>query len=161
MRGIAGLILWMLGVGFVIMHASCNNEEKVQEPEFYYYPKANVYYDVAGKVFYYSLNGAKSWQQMTDSLATSPELLGEKVVLHSSDTIWKDNERHRQLYSGVLYNVAASVDSVEGSAAKVSERKVNRKKYRASERPAPEEEPKKKKGFGKFLQKVFGKKKDK
>lgn len=163
MRGITGFVVLTVSIAFIILYTSCNsnsaNAEK--EGEFYYYPKANVYYNVASKAYYYSIDSAKTWQQITDTLAASPALLGEKIVLHSADSIWKDNAKHRQLYSGVLYNVASPADSADGNVAKVSERKVARKKYNTRERSQEAEEPKKKKGLGKFLQKVFGKKKDK
>ena len=158
MKGIIRLAMLTASIGFIILHTSCNNAEEKKEAEFYYYPKANVYYDLSGKLYYYSLNGGETWNGMADSIGSPPASLGEKVVIHSaSDSVWKENETHRKLYSGVLYNVAPFEDSSAASVASpVSERKSLRKPSRTQAPVAERKRPLKK-----FFQKIFGKRKDK
>jgi predicted glycosyltransferase len=136
------------------MSCGTNNQQEENEGyQFYYYPQKNVYYEVEKKLFYYSLNGGKSWDSITSILNDEPATLGEKVIIYSADNnVYKDNAAHRKLYNGRLFNIVDPDTSFAAAVPEVSERKVQKKR---TPEVKPEEEPIR--GLKKFLNKLFGK----
>jgi hypothetical protein len=145
-------------INLLLFYISCKeNKTKDKEFQFYYYPQKNVYYNPLNRNFLYSLDGGKSWNSFinnnTDSL---PNTLGEKVVIYSADTnILADNQKHRKLYNGVLYEITTD-DTTRIVGAEVSERKVVVTKKAVAAKSAAS---KAKKGFAGFIDKIFGKRK--
>lgn len=138
---------------------SCRDmqEEEKEDYEFYYYPQKNVYYDVEKNNFYYSLNGGKTWDSITNTSGNDPGTLGKKVIIRSLvEEVYKDNETHRNLYKGKLYNFIYADTALASAAPEVNERKVIKKGNTTEVIPIPEED-KPKKGLKKFLNKIFGK----
>jgi hypothetical protein len=91
---------------------------------FYYYPDWNAYYDTRHKNYIYSIDGSKSWNTITNSSDKIAQILGQKIVLHSSsDKIWLDNAEHRSLYAGKLN------DLVSGFLKLDEEKRTEKKKY--------------------------------
>jgi hypothetical protein len=155
MRAVFSLILKILCVCLLI--TGCSDKISKQELEFYYYPKKNVYFDVDKKKYFYSLDGAKTWAGMESTDAKEPATLGEKVVIYSdSAQVYKENATHRKLYAGNLYNIILGDVSTTMTTEEVSERKIIQKRKVVSGKGKVEEKPKK--GIGKFIQKIFGKK---
>jgi len=150
----------VLIVSLIIVVVACNDNEENTGNKYYYYPQKNVYYDVNQQKFYYSVDGSKSWQTFTGIADTDVLPLGEKVEIYSNDTlIYKDNDNHRKLYEGRLYNLnIANTDLVSVVPAVVSERRTSVKKIPVAKE---KKEEKTKKGFGKILGKIFGKKEKK
>lgn len=145
---------------FIFIGTACQQPQQ-QQNEYHYYPDLNLYYDVTHKNYLYSMDGGNTWDSIDAKTKTIPEALGPKVVLYTtSDSIWKDNEAHRQQYNGYVYNVAEDNGDADTVEAVVTEKKKPVKKVAPTKEPPPQEE-KKKKGLGKLLQKIFGKNKDK
>jgi len=144
----------------MILVVACNGKEENTGNEYYYYPQKNVYYDVNKQKFYYSVDGSKSWLTFAGTGNTDVSTLGEKVEIYSNDTlIYNDNDNHRRLYAGRLYNLnIANTDLANVAPAAVSERRSIVKKSPAAKE---KKEEKTKKGLGKFLGKIFGKKEKK
>lgn len=144
-------------VSLELLTLSCRNairEEEKEDYEFYYYPEKNVYYDVEKKSFFYSLDGAKTWDSIMSTSNKEPATLGEKVIIYSPDNhIYKDNPGHRKLYNGNLYDIP---DGLSASAApEVTERKITKKSVTGTKQKPAEDKPKR--GLKKFLEKIFGK----
>jgi len=145
----------------VALFVSCKNEKSDDNNEqltFYYFPQKNVYYNVQTNNFLYSLDGAKSWDSIANPTGRLPQTLGEKVVIYAPEsTIYIDNNEHRQLYGGHLYNIALADSTIRSAAlVEVSERPVQKKVTAAKT-----ETKKPKKGIGKLLNNIFGKKEKK
>lgn len=142
-------------VALLFFSAGCKNEQDKDDPEFYYYPRKNVYYDPLKKDFWYSLNGAKTWSTFKNNNNAEPSNLGEKVVIRSRNAeVFKDNEDHRKIYAGRLYLINA--DAANAAAVpEVSERKVVQKRTTQTSRRRTTAKPKN--NIGKFIDKIFGK----
>jgi len=137
---------------------SCAGENKKGAFEFYYYPKVNMYYDVTSSQYLYSIDSAKTWTVITDTSQQGQASLGEKHVLYADRRdVWRDNEQHRNTYHGSILNIVSATNDLPADEGTVKERKALVKK--PATKAAEEEKPKK--GIGRFLQKIFGKKKDK
>jgi hypothetical protein len=146
-------------LAFVLI--ACNNKEAKIASVIYYYPKANMYYKVAEKSYIYSLDGGRTWLNITDTADKAPMTLGAKVLLTSTtDSIWKENEVHRKLYAGTLYNLTGKDTAKVIAITKVTERKAVRKSSKPKAKKVEEKETKRKKPIKKFFQKIFGKRKD-
>lgn len=160
-------ILWfasiIFSIGFVTVNISCSSNIEKQQVKFYYYPKTNVYFDVAKKKYIYSLDGGKTWGNISSTSDKEPTTLGKRLIIYSTtDSIWKQNEAHRKQYAGTLYNII-NQDNIASVGSEVIERRlVHNKsikpKVKVITYKAPEEKPEKKRTF---FQKVFGKNKNK
>src|SRR5665647_3460292 len=86
---------------------SCKrNNSQVAENVVYYYPEKNIYYDTQQSNYYYSLDGARSWDSMTFKGPGYGTVLGPKVpIKKTGNNIWVNNESHRKEYNGVLLNI--------------------------------------------------------
>jgi hypothetical protein len=143
-------------VGFT----ACKGKEEAKPSEYYYYPKTNMYFDVAKNIYIFSLDGAKTWDTIDAKTQNEPITLGDKIVLYgSSDSIWKDNDAHRRAYKGKLYDVLADDTTDVPVTTIITEKKIVKKTTPVKKEE--EEVQKPRKGLGKFLNKIFGKKKDK
>jgi len=71
---------------------------------YYYYPKANFYYDsTAGNYICWDSSSA-AWKT-TDKLPVQQEDLGKRVrIADSPAPIWRENQNHRLIYSVSLYS---------------------------------------------------------
>lgn len=148
LRRIIVILLFFIG--------ACSSDKEKVEQLFYYYPDKNVYYDSLNKDFWFSLDGAKSWNRFTDSTGSEPKTLGSKIAIYSQESeVYKNNESHRKLYAGRLYTISGGDTSTLAVGPEVAERKVEEGKVTPRRKPAR----KYKKGIGKFLDNIFGKNK--
>ncbi len=151
-----GLFFIGITAAFVFLTTSCQSNNHKGEFEYFYYPEKNVYYDSAQKTFFYSLNGAKTWSRFINANNAEPVALGEKVVIYSTATdVYKDNDRHRKLYAGTLYDISISDTGAAVAGAEVSERKIIQKRKSAETQLT--EETKVKRGISRLIDKIFGK----
>ncbi len=124
----------------------------------YYYPEKNIYYDGSRSNYYYSLNGGRSWDSMVFKGAGFGAVLGHKVSLErTGNKVWKNNEKHRKDYNGVLLNIVNNQTISLSKADSISKIKTIAVVKSQSEVNAKEEPPKK--GLSKFFNNLFGKKK--
>lgn len=126
-------------------------------PQYYYYPKANVYFDSANKEYIYQSNDSLNWQSAKQIPAVVLAMMDKNVLIQNPpDPVWKDNETHRLVYSAVLY--ATPGDTV----AKKKEIKPIKKPFVLPlEDSSATVEKKEKKGIGKLIDKIFGRNKKK
>src|SRR5215213_706237 len=96
--------------GFFVLSAgksTVQQEPVLQSANYYYYPKVNMYYDVANSIYIYRDNTGK-WQsakQVSDKITTG---MGKKAILiNPALPVWKSNEYHRMVYSTALYATAS------------------------------------------------------
>lgn len=66
-------IIIMIVIDLFALSCRDMQEEEKEDYEFYYYPQKNVYYDVEKNNFYYSLNGGKTWDSITNTSGNDPE----------------------------------------------------------------------------------------
>ncbi len=152
-------LITVLSISMIMLFAGCT-EKKAKQQEFYYYPDMNLYFDVAKNNFIYSLDGGVIWDTIDAKSGKIPTTLGNKIVLNSaSDSIWKDNAIHREKYGGYIYNVIDDDSTDTSAATTVTEKEIVKKP--ASTVIKEDVKIKERKGLGKLLNRIFGKKKDK
>ena len=94
-------------------------------------------------------NESKTWSTAKQIPDVMQSMMDKSVLIDSpSSPVWKDNQNHKLVYSVFLY--ASPNDTVENKAPPTVQKPVS-----------PEPVKKEKKGLRKFLDKIFGKKKDK
>jgi len=121
--------------------------------EFFYYPAKNIYYDVAGKFYLYSLDGGRHWDSVRAITTTEPAMLGNKEIIYSpTPAIWLQNDAHVKQYNAHVISIEG-VDTGISNQQLVADRKT--KKGRIATNAETSKEPEKKPGFFKRL---FGKK---
>jgi hypothetical protein len=122
-------------------------ETQRSSPDYYFFPKANVYFDSANKEYLFMAGDSSSWISEKQIPAVMLAMMDKSVRIDSpQQPVWQDNQNHRLIYSAVLY--ASPTDTVEKKEPKpaVKIEMVQKKKE--------------KKGLAKFFSKIFGKKKD-
>ena len=99
----------LLGVMFAAVIVGFATRQTAKKPapssySFYYYPKANVYYNITDNTYLFpDENG--SWEVAKDLPKNKSYLLDKKVDLNSANSeIWKENENHRMVYAAALYS---------------------------------------------------------
>jgi hypothetical protein len=130
----------------------------------YYYPRANVYYDVATGQYIYFDGAEKTWKQSKKISEEQKLSLGEKAVIATpSSPIWKNNEQDKLVYSVNLYSSPNDLkqkfhtDSLSSVPPPPKVVVAPPKEVNPQQKT---EEEKTKSGFKKFLDKIF-KRKDK
>lgn len=125
-----------------------------QSTTYYYYPKVNVYYDVANGTYIYLADDGKTWQsakQVADKLGGG---MGKKAVLINPPLpVWKSNEHHRMIYSTALYASAKDFRKTTPAKTPAAVKKP------AEVKKAPEKkDDKKDSGIERFFKRLFKKK---
>ena len=150
------LILIVMSIVFLQTASSCNTPTQKQSFDFLYYPSKNVYYNPATKSYFYSLDGGKNWDSTRTDLANT-SALGEGKSIHTTTAeVWKENDQHRKAYNGVLYNLSSEDTTPVSLANGVSDKKEYRKGGLIKKKEAAKREKTK---FGRFIDKIFGRKK--
>ena len=131
---------------------SCNTITQ-KEFEFYYYPARNVYYSVTINLYFYSLDGGKTWDSVNEYASEEPVTLGSKQIIYATTPeIWLNNKEHLSQYKGQLINVTDN-DSSLAQTNSAAERKIKK----VMQPPVTEQQKKPEKKPG-FFQRLFGKK---
>lgn len=144
--------------GIIALSARTSADKKPpvkQSSTYYYYPKVNMYYDVANSIYIYLDTDGKTWQsakQITDKLTTG---MGKKAILINPPLpVWKSNEHHKMVYSTALY---ASSKDFRKSPPKTST--VTSKPNTEAKKPeAAQQQEKKESGIERFFKRLFKKK---
>jgi len=137
---------------------ACNNDKTertsvsahtaLPPPQYYFFPRANVYFDSANKDYLFLGNDGKTWITQKQIPAVVQSLMDKSVFIDSpSQPVWKDNANHKLIYSAVLY--ASPNDTVQKKEPKPVVKPVDSS--------AKKEEHKS--GIRRFFDKIFGKKK--
>lgn len=152
--------VWYWGTAFVLLllSFSCSSDNASSSNEYDYYPAENVYYNRNNNIFYYSVDGGKTWTGLVANTTKEVPALGSSVKVYA-DTgyVYELNEQHRKQYNGTL--LAIAIDEEENSIAGdiATEKELLKKPV---SRKQPQAKPKEKKGIGKLINKIFGKKND-
>lgn len=150
--------------GVLVFLVACTNsqpESKEDEkpslpPYYFYYPKANVYFDSTNKDYFFQSNDGLSWQTAKQIPAVVLALMDKGVMIQNPpDPVWRDNESHRLVYSAVLY---ATPDD---TLVKKKVDKPVRKPVIPIFDSSATIETKERKGLEKLLNKIFGRDKKK
>ena len=127
-----------------------------QSATYYYYPKVNMYYDVANSMYIYRDNAGKwlSTKQISDKVTTG---MGKKAILiNPAQPVWKSNDYHRMVYSTALYANSNDFRKTQPKTPVVVNKPITEKKTEATEET---KEQKKESGIQRFFKRLF--KKDK
>ena len=148
-KKLIGIILILL-----FFSSSCRDENQKAVPQFYYFPKKNVYYDPGKKQFLYSLDSGRNWVSYNGDERNANNL-GQKILITSNDSnVYNDNEKHIKLYRGQLYNIQK--DSAEVVAEpEITEKKESKKRDVFGVKKVTGK--KTQNGLGKFIKRIFGK----
>jgi hypothetical protein len=96
----------------VIFYASCSSSKQAEvaedatalPPQYYYYPKANVYFDSANKTYFFQSGDSLNWQSAQQIPAVVMALMDKNVfIADAQEPVWQNNDNHRLVYSAVLY----------------------------------------------------------
>lgn len=72
----------------------------------YYFPELNLYLDTARRVFVYSLDGTRTWDERPAGGLDSAASLGPRYPVTSPlEEGWRLNEEHRWRYGGVVVDI--------------------------------------------------------
>ena len=84
---------------FAITGASKISAQETQKITFYYYPSANVYYNVSGSDYWYFDDATKAWVEVKTLPATiTVEKTPRYTVYYNGTDVWKDNAEHMKKY---------------------------------------------------------------
>jgi|GEM_PF-4093183 len=149
--------------GFSLFLCACNQQEpSTEEPQgqrILFYPRANVYRDEERNRWYRYDSAAGSWEQAKQLPEAEARRLDRAVLIAQPQVpVYRDNGQHKLVYGTSRY---AAPDDLkrkryEDSLAEVPPPPVQKPEAA----PAPAEEPRRKTKVGRWLQKVFGKKKN-
>ncbi|RYY93959.1 MAG: hypothetical protein EOO11_18815 [Chitinophagaceae bacterium] len=142
--------------------AACGSNEAPykQGTHLLYYPDANVYLDQDSKRYLLFDTVEQRWTPQRELTNEQQAALGSAVVLQKpSDPVYKDNAQHRLVYGSARYTNPSDL------ARKRREDSLASVPPQPQAVPAPadtpaEEAQKKKSRVGRWLQKIFGKKKE-
>ena len=125
-----------------------------QSSTYYYYPRVNMYYDVANSVYIYKAPDGKSWEsgkQITDKVTTG---MGKKAVLINPPLpVWKSNAHHKMVYSTALYASAKDFRKAPPKAPITTSKPAEDKKVAEEQKTQ-----KKDSGIERFFKRLFKKK---
>lgn len=148
-------IVVLLGILFVFSTKTGKKAISGDRPKavslhtYYYYPKANFYYDsTEGKYVCWDTSTVQ-WRK-TNQLPVQEVDLGKRVRIgESAEPVWKENQQHRLIYSVSLYSDPEDFKKEQKTVIAASE-KSNAPKS---------EKVEKKSGMKKFLERIFPPKK--
>ncbi len=105
MKAILAIVI--VGIIGYFVYAAVKPDKKPAETgtqEVYYYPRANVYYDVGTGQYAYFDTEAKSWKLSRDFSEEQKLSLGEKAVItQPSSPVWENNAQDKLIYSVNVY----------------------------------------------------------
>jgi hypothetical protein len=153
---IAFLVICLLGyIIYKTITGKDNESNKVKT--VYFYPKANVYYQVGtGKYMFYDEEG-KAWKLTKDFSEEQKLSLGEKAVIENPPSpVWKNNAEDRLVYSANLYSSPTDLKEKfhSDSINSLPPKPVIRRDTAIAK--APQEDQRPKSGLRKFFDKLFG-----
>lgn len=104
---------------FALSIVGCNDNDKAAEqktarlsPQYFYFPRANVYFDSANKEYLFLATDSSDWQTAKQIPNVMQGLMDKSIYIETpSQPVWKDNEKHRLIYSSLLY--ATAEDTVQ------------------------------------------------
>jgi len=119
---------------------------------YYYYPKANFYYDSTGDKYICLDSSVGDWKS-NDKLPVQTNDMGKSVRIGEvSEPVWMENQHHRLIYSVSLYSASNDFKKEEKPEEIQQEKSLIVIEAQKVE---------KKKGVRKFLQRIFPPKKKK
>lgn len=131
-------------------YKSLKSNRPLEPHTYYYYPKANFYYDSTAGNYICWDSSSTEWKT-TDKLPVQQEDLGKRVRIGNSRApIWQENENHRLIYSVSLYSHAKDFKKKEKPVIKDTLK---------SDTITAEEKVEKKSGVKKLFERIFPKKK--
>jgi len=84
---------------FAITAATKISAQETQKVTFYYYPSANVYYNVSASDYWYFDDATKAWVEIKTLPATiTLEKTPRYTVYYNGTDVWKDNAAHMKKY---------------------------------------------------------------
>lgn len=153
------LIGIVIVLGGILIFAPKNEGNRIQGSRpstahtYYYYPKANFYYDSTDGNYVIWDSSELTWKQ-TNQLPLQQEDLGKRVRIgESTEPVWTENEHHKLIYSVSLYSVPKDFKKKERPVTPTSKEK--------QDTLTAAEQAKKKSGVKKFFEKIFPPKKKK
>lgn len=119
---------------------------------YYYYPKANMYYDSTEDTYINWDSVEHDWK-ISSNLPVNAGEIGRSVKIdHPADPVWSDNSNHRMIYAVSLYTSKKDLKKEQKNDGRVAVRTVDKQ--------ASAEKEKKRSGIRKFFDRLFAKKKD-
>ena len=127
-----------------------------QSATYYYYPKVNMYYDVANSIYIYLDEDGKTWQsakQVTDKLSSGTGMGKKAVLINPPLPVWKSNAHHKMVYSTALYASAKDFKKAPPKTSPVASKPATEEK-----KAEVKKEDKKESGIERFFKRLFKKK---
>jgi hypothetical protein len=139
---------------FALLVTACSDDDKAAEqkparstPQYFYFPRANVYFDSANKEYLFLANDSSSWQTARQIPNVMQGLMDKSIHIKAPpQPVWKDNDKHKLIYSSLLYATAEDTVQKKEVPKPVAKAPVD---TTATEKKDP-------KGFRKVIGKIFG-----
>lgn len=146
------LLFSTAGIGaFTRDKGAASAAASIPSDTFYYYPKVNVYYDIARSLYIFPSADGASWQYAKSIEERFTAGLGKRAVIaNPALPVWKSNEHHRLVYSAALYAAATDFRKAQPKQPTAGKAAVAPKKSA--------EKKKKETGVQRFFKRLFGKK---
>lgn len=145
------VVIVLAVIGFFAINPSGKETKK---DIFYYYPKANVYFDEATDEYLFLGADSKTWQNNKQLPREQQDSLGKKIQIPNPKTpVWKDNEYHRLVYGTALYKT----DDIEKKFYEDSLKNISKKSIadKAKSESDDDKDKKHRSGIKKFFDKIF------
>jgi len=150
------LAICLLGY-FVYKTISRRDDEANSVKTVYFYPKANVYYQVGTGKYMFFDDEKKSWKQTKDFSEEQKLSLGEKAVIENPPSpVWKNNAEDRLVYSANLYSSPTDLKEKfhSDSISSLPPKPVIRRDTSIAKATVEDQKPRS--GIRKFFDKLFG-----
>jgi hypothetical protein len=144
-------VLLILAVIIGVPALRSNKKEAAESHTFYYYPKANVYYNLEEQLYIYPDSIGQAWLTGKELPENRQVGLDKNITLYSPALpVWKDNELHRIVYAVALY--ALPSDFIEEKPSEPDYSNPPSDENIKKNKPAKKKES----GIKRFFRKLFG-----
>ena len=161
MKRLALILVFVLLALVAYVTIFSKREDPTDGTTFYYYPKANLYFDVERERYIFPDSAQGGWLKSKKLPEGREGKLGQYVILNNPESpVWSQNSQHRLVYGTTLYSRKDEIRRkfVEDSLRSVVVRKPTPAKKAPKDK---KEETDDRNGIERFFDDLFGKKEKK
>ena len=146
-----GIVILVFTSVLIAMCTSKGNKKASKQHVYYFYPLPNMYYDSSDAVYIFQ-DSLSAWIE-SEQLPLKGDIGKNVRINQPSQPVWKENEKHRLLYSVVLYSDSNDFKKqAEPDSTSIVKTEKVVKKDDDTNQP---ENKKKKSGIKRFFERLF------